>query len=308
MRAFLQRALMAIACFVVLPAPRPMAQEPETVRFSFAPTEGEQWIRTGEHVSIRDLGNSQPISETRTLHELSLEYRRGDEGWAVVQIARRAQLLVDGVERASNAMQQTIGLPITLRVDESGKAVAAEGFRGLMRRFEDELPPAEFEIVSSQMSQERFEQTEIRGWNKKLDLVRGETVQIGEKWRVKDYHVVGQSALPVEGVVRFEGWAEFDGSRAFKILYDADNQGRALRRHGEGVSRTIDLTGAAGSDARDNLDIRLTRVVMVIPETGQVIYLSDEDQVDLQSNEFKDMPGTEGHFETRNIERWKRAD
>lgn len=300
------RALGTLAIIIGF-ASAASAQESESVQFGFAPTDGERWIRSGEHVSIRDLGGGKPISESQTTSEVSQLYRKSEAGWEVEQTAQRVQLLVNGVEQGSAAMQLTVGHPITLELDENGEAQAVRGFRGLMRKLEDELSLAEFQAVSAKMSQEAFQSSEMRGWNKKLDLLRGETVKVGEVWSVRKLHNFGPNSMPIEGLLRFDGWAELDGIRAFKVLFDADNQGAALRRHGAEVDRSFNLVDGNHPDNSSNLEVIVSEVLMLVPETGQILYYSKEDKITVQSTQFSDMPGAGGYFENRNVERWKPA-
>lgn len=282
------------------------AQE-EPVTFGFEKTDGEHWLRSSEHVDIRDVSGSDGITETMTIQEVDELYEKTDGAWTVVRTPRKAELWVNGIDTQNQAISITVGIPITVTLDDNGLGLEATGFRKLMRKLEDELPPDQFGRVRQNYDVQRLERTEVATWNDALGDFAGHTVKVGERWRYSDKIVVAGQSFDVFGVIRFDGWTEMDGIRGFKILIDYDNHGGVLRELGEGTTRSVGA-GSTQETTRSNLELEGSDIRVVDPVTGQMIYRSREYSFSLSNPLEGDVPGATGHIENRTVERWSRVD
>ena len=284
----------------------------ESVHFRFAPEAGSRWMRIGEDRNLRDLGEAAPVSETLTRQEVEFRIEPlPDGGWRVLQIPRLATLEVDGKPTQNPALELTLGVEIESTLGPDGRVRHVRGFRELMRRLEDHLPANKYALVTQQMSETTLAAQEKARWDAQLGELLDATVEVGERWHVKELRGFAMgSAEPVEGILHFSGWTEFEGQRGFKIEFEYDNRGESVKRLGVLGMRQVDWRPEGEGTKQGNVWIRGKELRVVIPQSGQLLYRTNEQTADLQQMEGVDASQLGGmlygHFEDQSVYRWRR--
>lgn len=246
---------------------------PSRFRIGFAPVEGEVWIKSVTDERLRDMRGVAPDNEqiTRTTTE-QVYHRRDDGHWEVTETVRDAHMQINGADVDNPALKVAVGHPLHVRFDEEGRAVAVAGFDALMERYERELPPEFFARLRSRMSPESMERRELESWNAPFEGVRGETVELGERWGVLDETVFQGNPVPLRGVLHFEAWTEIDGVAGVKMVLDYDIHGEAYQRWEGEMARVISRRPEGRQYGPSNLELSGQTTWVIDPQRGQVLY------------------------------------
>jgi hypothetical protein len=246
---------------------------PAEVTFGFAPTDGARWSYSIDDERISDFAGKAPNRAQRTVSDMDYTYEAQPDGtWRVRIIPRTAEMSVDGNAIENPALRLAVGQEVGLRLDKDGVAVQAEGFRALFRTYEREMDPASFGRLRESTNAETMGRNQVAQWNEALEDLRGETVKIGETWRVEDMVSMQGRPVPVVGVLRFAGWTEIDGLRGVKIEYTYDTTGEASAQSATEATRALQRRAVDNRGAQTNVSLHGSVTRVIVPESGQLLY------------------------------------
>lgn len=296
--------------FLALPVHAQEASAPagseETVIFGFHPEDGAQWRKTMVDRSERDFGGLAPAVTQITEQELLVEYARAEEAWMVTQRATSARMMDASGEIQNPILDLAIGVPITLTVNPLGQAVAAAGFDAFWDKLENNLDAEVYSRLVQSTSPEQMADNEIQIWNRFYSELLGHRIRPGENWRVLDGTDVGSGGRArLLGTIRFDGWTELDGIRGFKVTHEFDTTGEKMQALGDDHTRSISRVGDEQFET-SNIVIEGTWVVVIQPETGQLLYSVRDQTTRLPIGDPVD--GLEAVFTKHHTYRWTRVE
>lgn len=260
-------------------APLGRAEEPELVRFGFEPEDGLVLIKTMDTYTKQDFKGRGPVRENTIHSKVRMELDRGEHGsWSILIDPLEATTEVNGAPAENPAQKVWVTQPRRIHLDESGRAVAGDGFEELMRKFERELPPPTYARVRQSVSAESMRNVELALWNRPFEGLRGEEVQVGDVWLVLSETTMQGDFIPLSGTLTFEGWTELDGVRALRIVHRFDAAGETYAAAEDSASRSLNLRPEDRRDyTRHNLMIEGSTTWLLAPERGIPLYETHEE-------------------------------
>lgn len=269
-------SLLLLLWAVLIPAAE--AEEPEVVEFGFAPQDGLVLVKTMDSYTKQDFKGRGPVHENLVHSKVRMELDRGEHGsWTVLIDPLEATTEVNGAPAENPAQKIWVTQPRRIHLDESGRAVAGDGFQELMRKFERELAPAVYARVRQNVSAESMKDIELRLWNRPFEGLRGEEVRMGDTWLVLSETTMQGDFIPLSGTLTFEGWTELDGRRALRVVHRFDAAGQLYAAAEDSASRTLNLRPEdRQSYTRHNLLIEGSTTWLLMPEKGLPLYETHE--------------------------------
>jgi len=267
----------SLACLLLFPAlvhaqDSPAPDLGDAVVFGFHPEDGAQWRKTMLDRVERDFAGMAPTVRQETRQELIITYRKGETTWQVTQEAQSAEMTENGVEVDNPILDLAMGVPVTLTVSPLGQAVAAAGFEAFWKKLEQNLSADVYARLAENTSVETMAENEIRIWNKFYAELLGHRIRPGDNWRVLDGTDVGTGGrTALYGTIHFDGWTELDGVRGFKVTHEFDTTGEKMEALGDDHTRSISRVGDE-QFTRNNVTVEGKWIVVIQPETGQLLY------------------------------------
>ena len=173
-----RRRVLAGVLLLGLCAP---AQAEDRVTFRYAPPDGLHLVlRQTDHETrfLAGHGSQQSTAVART----DFKYRRTEDGFELRTTALSFERRRDGKVLEDPVAKVLLGLTHVYRIDEDGRLVGVDGFKGLLERARADLPPEVVQAVAPMLDPALLEAAEKAEWRRRYSGFAGATVSIGDIW------------------------------------------------------------------------------------------------------------------------------